>query len=373
MRRSGVTFAIQVLLGALALFVAPANAHFVAAQNGTLNLDGDGAFLVLSVPVSALRGIDEDGDGALSKDELQAQMESIRQQVQSGGELLRPEGPLPLQLMMVDTGTPTDSQLTLLGRFQLRASGNRADVLQADLSDQLSLRFALFGSKPAEREQHLTVYRGNDSQWLRFTPDQPRHALFPGRWSVLTDYVYTGASHVLGGVDHLLFLLVVLSAGWAWRGLLGALTCFTVGHAITLVACFWSGWSVRPGIVEPAIAATIVGLAGFDSWGRWRARPTPVPVRLTMVFACSLVHGLGLASALAELNQWPPDSGPMRWALVGFNMGIEIAQIGVAAALYVLAWGLRRQIAAGALSRISQVATAVSMAIGTFWFAQRLL
>ncbi len=68
-------------------------------------------------------------------------------------------------------------------------------------------------------------------------------------------------------LDHLLFLLVVLvvpAKGWGWRHTVLALTCFTVGHAITLAAVALGGLSVSARIVEPTIAATIVGIALFD-------------------------------------------------------------------------------------------------------------
>jgi len=60
------------MLCGLLLCMAPARAHLIAAQKGTLNLVGDAALLVLSVPVSALRGVDDNGDAALSTAEFRA-------------------------------------------------------------------------------------------------------------------------------------------------------------------------------------------------------------------------------------------------------------------------------------------------------------
>ena len=361
------------------LCAAPAGAHLIAAQKGTLNIVGDTAFLVLSVPVSALQGVDDNADDALSKAELRAHAEIIRSQVLSGVQLLGSDGALPLQLMMVEIASPDDaptapaSHLSVLGRFQRQAVADRASTTPAASSDGLSLRFTLFGAKASEREQHLTITRQQETQWLRFTPAQTTHALLPSALAVLAEYVHNGAAHVLSGADHLLFLLVVLSAGWGWRGLLGALTCFTAGHALTLVACVWGGWSVPERIVEPAIAATVVGMAVFDAWGRWRARPAQPLVRLALVFACALVHGLGLAGALTDLTQWSPGSGHMLLALTGFNLGIESAQAGVATVAYLLSWGLHRLTGQGAQRRASQFASLAVIAVGSIWFAERLL
>lgn len=357
----------------------PVMAHLMDAQKGTLNLVDDGAFMVLSLPASALHGVDDNGDGMLSRVEVDAHAKNIQTQLLAGAQLLGPDGALPLQVVMIDVQPSGDtpaggaSHLAVLGRFQLPTTVDHAETAEFDPPDELSLRFTLFGTKNGEQQQHLTITRGQDSQWLRFTPEETTHALLPSAFAILTGYMFTGASHVLGGADHLLFLLVVLSAGWRWRGLLGALSCFTAGHALTLAACIWGGWSAPDSMVEPAIAATIVGMAAFDQWARWRDRPAPVSVRLALVFACSLIHGLGFAGALAEMTEWPPGSSPLRWALAGFNLGIEFAQVGVAIIACALAWALHRMIGAGALQRASDIASVAAMASGSVWFAQRLV
>ena len=324
--------------------VTPAQAHLVAAQKGTLNLVGNAAFLVLSVPVSALHSVDNDGDGMLSKAELATHADAIGQQVKAGVQLMGPAEALPLQLVMLDIESPESapaapaSHLVVLGRYALVARGNGEDIAEPAISDGLSLRFTLFGSKAGEQVQDLTVTRQKEMQWLRFTADNQLKPILPRAAEVFVEYVRSGATHVLGGPDHMLFLLVVLSAGLSLSALLGALSCFTVGHAITLCACVLGGVSVSDRIAEPAIAATIICMAAFDLWTRRRARVLPSYVRLSIVFSCALVHGLGLAGALRDVTQWPSDSTPFVLALTGFNVGIESAQIAVAlmAALVVL-------------------------------------
>lgn len=366
-----IALALLVLWGTL-LGVAPAQAHLMAAQKGTLNLVGDAAFLVLSVPVSALPRVDDDRDGALSKVELAVHADAVRAQVLAGVQLLDAGRALPLQLVMLDTAPPDSTptaaarQLMVLGRFQLPPHTGSAD-------DGLSLRLSLFGTTASEQQQDLTITRQQETQWLRFTPERTTQGLLPSAAAVFGDYVRSGATHVLSGADHLLFLLVVLSAGWRRRALLGALTCFTAGHALTLAACVWGGWALPDRIVEPAIAATIVGMAAFDAWGRWRARPARPGVRLALVFACALVHGLGLAGALTELSQWAPGSRAMLWALAGFNLGIELAQVGVAVLAGLVVTALQGLLGPLARQRASQFGTLAVMAAGSLWFVERVV
>jgi hydrogenase/urease accessory protein HupE len=374
-RRAGS--ALLLLCGAL-LTVVSAQAHMMAAQRGTLNIVGSAAFLVLSVPVTALQGVDDDGDGALSKTELIAHQESIGEQVRAGIQLRGAGGMLPLQLMMLDIAPPANhadtpgKQLVALGRFQLGpAVASQAPPHEA-VSGGLSLRFSLFGKTSAEQQQDLTITRQDESQWIRMTPTQPEKALLPSAAAVFGEYAALGATHVLSGADHMIFLLVVLLMGWRWRPLLAALTCFTAGHAITLAACVWGGFSVSDRIVEPAIAATLVGLGMFDAWAQrlaWAVRPQ---VRLALIFVCALIHGLGLAGALSDLTQWAPGTARLGLALFGFNLGIELAQIGVAALAGLVLWLLARLAGLAARQRVMQAGSVIGLLAGTFWLIERL-
>lgn len=374
-------FSLLRLVVFLAWCAAPmlAQAHLVAARSGTLNLAGTGAFLVLSLPASALTGADDDGDGTLSRDEVRGNAAVIASQLKAGVQLLGRDGPLPLSLLMVDVVPPESApaavvnEVTVLGRFQLPVKVDGAGSLTDFLPGGLTLRFDLFGMNADGRPQYVTISRGAEAQWLRFTPELTEQVLLPGTMEILAEYVDAGAAHVLAGFDHLLFLLVVLGAGWSWRGLLGALTCFTAGHALTLVASILGGRSVPASIVEPAIAATIVVMAAIDLWGRWRSRSASPRIRLTLVFIGAMVHGLGFAGALTGLTQWPPGSKPFLWALGGFNLGIELGQIGVAGVASLLVWALHQLVGSSALRCASHFATLAATATGTLWFFQRVL
>jgi hypothetical protein len=146
-----------------------------------------------------------------------------------------------------------------------------------------------------------------------------------------------------------------------------------LGHALTLAVCVWGGWSAPARIVEPAIAATIVGMAAFDAWCRWQNKSPRLELRLSLVFACALIHGLGLAEALTGLTQWPEGSRPMLWALGGFNLGIELAQVAVAALAGLLGWALSLLAGPAGPARAGQVATIAGMVAGSFWLAERVL
>ena len=103
-----------------------------------------------------------------------------------------------------------------------------------------------------------------------------------------------------------------------------------------LNAC--AGAVVRDGvvlskIVEPIIALSIAAVALENIF-----HPRYTNWRLVIVFVFGLVHGLGFASALKDLDL-PTTS--LVVGLVGFNVGVELAQLAVIAIAFVFTSWLR--------------------------------
>ena len=362
------------LCGAL-LVTGPAHAHLMAAQKGSLNLVNDVAFLVLSVPVSALKGVDDDGDGALSRAELSVHVDTIRAQVQAGVQLHDAAGALPLQLVMLDVAPPDNTpkaaakHLVVMGRFQLTPLKAQSKPSTQAGAEHLSFTFTLFGTKPGELAQDVTITRQEKTQWLRFVPARVTQNLLPSAASMLGEYIVVGVTHVLSGMDHMLFLLVILTTGWRLRSIILALTCFTAGHAITLIACAWLGLAVPSIFVEPAIAATILGMALFDRWSQRNAVQQSQFIRLSLVFICALIHGLGLAGALTDLGL---DQNGKAQSLVGFNIGVEAAQLLVAVMTFAIVKAIEALKGNEGLAIAFRFVSNASLAISSFWFIERV-
>ncbi len=347
-------------------------AHLMQAQRGTINFAGDGAFLVLSVPVSALTGVDDDGDGRLSGRELRSHYAEIEAQIERSLALEDAAGPRPLQGMMLNLSPPDSdptgpaTQIVVLGRFALAAT-----------DATYRIKVDVFGTKPEEASYQITATRGDETQLLVLSASRPSMTLFASAWSVFFDYTKLGTEHILLGFDHLLFLLVVLAAGWTWRQVLLALTAFTLGHCVTLVISVWGGVNVPASIVEPAIAATIVGMALYDLRRRQldavspADRSTGMPWRrMLLVFGCALIHGLGLGATLVELGL---DSTHRLTSLAGFNLGIELGQVAVAGVAGVVLIGIRRGSGDRGVRLATAFASVMGVVIGGVWFVQRMI
>ncbi|WP_374569514.1 HupE/UreJ family protein [Ideonella sp.] len=224
--------------------------------------------------------------------------------------------------------------------------------------------------------------------------------------STFGGFVAEGIHHILIGTDHVLFLLALMlpavvmgarggaakpstaavgtlgvvevtprplvalgrsiddaaPATWtdALRQVAKVVTAFTVAHSITLAIAVL-GYADPPSrIVESLIAASVV-LAAIDNLRRFLPG-----VRWQLAFVFGLVHGFGFAGALKELGL---DPGALARTLVGFNLGVELGQLGIVAIALPLAWWVRntrfyRRVVLGGGS----VAIA---AVAALWLAER--
>ncbi len=260
-------------------------------------------------------------------------------------------------------GHPAD-QLIVMGVYTL-----------ADANKALSFRSTLWGTKSSEQSLSITVTKKLEDEYLlMLTPQRPDANLYESAFRVLVSYLTFGIEHVLAGLDHLLFLMVVISTGWAWKKVFTALSIFTLGHALSLMAVVFLGLTAPSQIVEPAIAATIIGLALYDFWITRKAltdkKLNPPVSRLALIFGCSLIHGLGLGGALAQLGINPAHQGA---TLLGFNLGIELAQLSVAS-LTLLAFALLHYMfGKRSVQAISFAMTGCAVMVGSIWFFERVM
>lgn len=142
--------------------------------------------------------------------------------------------------------------------------------------------------------------------------------------SVAWQYFVMGVGHILGGVDHLLFVLSLLLIVRGSKRILATITAFTLAHSITLVSATM-GWVHVPGPpVEATIALSIVFVAAEVVHGL-RGKPgLTARAPWVVAFSFGLLHGFGFAGALAEVGL-PQKAIPV--ALLMFNVGVEAGQL----------------------------------------------
>ena len=182
-------------------------------------------------------------------------------------------------------------------------------------------------------------------------------------------YVNYGIDHILLGADHLLFVLgLIWLVPGGWR-LASTITAFTVGHSLALAAAAfgWIGVPERP--LNACIALSIVFMA--VEMARQHRNQAGLTSRYpwAVAGAFGLVHGIGFATALAGLGLEQALLAP---ALLFFNVGVEIGQLGFVLLVLGLFWA-HRQLQAG-LPRWGGLLPAYAIgAVSSFWFLGRLL
>lgn len=172
----------------------------------------------------------------------------------------------------------------------------------------------------------------------------------PGIAATFGSFVGQGVHHIAIGYDHIAFLvLLLLPAGLARRpagtaaaasanavaiDILKVVTAFTLAHSLTLGLAATGVLVLPPSIVEATIAASIIVAALINLLPKLHAQ------RWWIAFAFGLVHGFGFANVLGEL-----DLGGVALAvpLAGFNVGVELGQLLIAAAALPLLLLLRRR------------------------------
>lgn len=177
-------------------------------------------------------------------------------------------------------------------------------------------------------------------------------------------YLKLGYKHILPlGWDHIVFILSLFLLSAKLKPVLWQSLAFTLAHSITLALAIFGILRISPGIVEPLIAFTILFVALENVFVK-RLRPS----RIGLVFCFGLIHGLGFASALAEMGL-PPNAYAV--SLIMFNVGVELGQVTVILLAFLLIgkwFGNKPYYHKYIVTPLSILIAAIAL----FWFIQRI-
>ncbi len=354
----------------------PAAAHKASDAYLQLGADGSGGSqLRIDVALRDLDAavdIDADADGRLSWGEVKATWPAISRYVRANVQL---------------AGCGFDEPQAALQR--------RSDGVYAVLAMRSAcahtvdpvLRYTLFSDIDPTHRGLLAVEpaAGGAAPLLRVLDPQRPISLesqpgvaAPGALAgAAVGFVGEGVRHILTGYDHVLFLMLLLlpsvmrrsAGGWApvprladaaWP-VLGIVTAFTLAHSITLALAALGLVSLPAALIEPAIAATIV-LAAIDN-----LRPVFGGRRVLVTFLFGLIHGFGFAGVLGELDL---PAWQFAWALLQFNLGLELGQVAIVLIAGGLLFYARKRRLYDAL--VIRSGSCAAMLIGGIWFIERI-
>lgn len=166
------------------------------------------------------------------------------------------------------------------------------------------------------------------------------------------DFAELGATHMLTGYDHLLFLFGVIFFLTRFKEIVKFITAFTVGHSITLIFATLYGIQANYYLIDAIIALTVCYIAFQNLDGFKRYLNSRSPNLVWMVFGFGFVHGFGLSTRFQEL---PMGDEGIVLKIIAFNVGIEVGQVMALTVILLLLAGWRTRKSFAQFSRTSNV------------------
>ncbi len=235
------------------------------------------------------------------------------------------------------------------------------------------------GANPSISSLLRVIHANGETATVLAGPDESR-ILLPNEvstLSVLRDYLALGVEHILGGIDHLLFVACLVMIAGTIRRTIVTVTGFTLAHSVTLSLAALDLVRLPTPPVEAAIALSIVLLARELALGRRDTLTWRRPIVVAALFG--LLHGFGFASALREIGL-PQSEIPT--ALLAFNLGVELGQIAFVIVLMAALGAVRSITGSTAIQsgqgtlQLPRFALPASYAVGilaTYWTVDRML
>jgi len=267
-----------------------------------------------------------------------------------------------------------------------------------------------------ESGQKRTMVLNENNHQITFltTADEP---LEQASFDSFKQYLGLGFTHILEGIDHLLFLLALFILCKSFKNLFFAATGFTIGHSLTLALAASNIVIPEVNIIESLIGWTIV-LASIEALNipkhEMRKIQLGILIMVMTMSALSLfsivdfktgfiiglglltlailrlnedreeseklrpmlaiifgtIHGFGFANILNEINL---DRTNFLFSLLGFNLGVEIGQILVLLSMWILTTYLVTKILTKDMQKITHLVSSILCSIGLYWFLTRLL
>jgi hypothetical protein len=362
--------ALLLCVGALSATRAEAHAQsygFLRLNVGDREVSGQ---LELAIrDLDLVYNLDADGDGKVTWGELRQREEEIGSIVDEDISI----GPIEAPCKLVPDAIAIDAR-----------GGENYVIIPfsgacPELGDKITVAYDVLFNVDAQHRGLVNITKGERVLSTVIKPDA-MSAVFDfgsdNSFSVFGAFVSHGMHHIWTGYDHMLFLITLLlsavvirsnkhwipvktfsSAFWATVRIV---TAFTIAHSVTLTAAAFNIVELPSKLVECVIAASVAVAALNNLF--------PVVSRRIWIaaFVFGLMHGFGFASALTDLGL-PP--GGKVVALLAFNVGVELGQLAVVAAvLPILFWMRRTTFYTQAALPIGSF---VIMIIALLWLIQR--
>ena len=337
----------------LLAFAGPALAHDFSTSYSLIEAEGPEVSVMLTFAATDFHEgptLDLNQDGRVDTEELKAGIDALFAAIDANYQISAPDPPLDTVLAEYSFTAENVARLRVLYTF----AADVRDLTVVSTLDRLT----------QENHKHLLqIGEGDEARTAVLDSDYPSididYATGIPFWVTIRDFVQLGIEHIFTGYDHLAFLLALLLATTTLVSLAKVITCFTLGHSVTLVLATLGVVALPSRFIESLIALSIAYVAIENFVGRTLVHRWVV----TLVFG--FVHGFGFSNVLREMGL-----GQSRLAisLFSFNFGVEIGQLAFVAILFPLLLYVGRTRWKEHVMSLSSVAI---MCLGFYWFVSR--
>ena len=178
-------------------------------------------------------------------------------------------------------------------------------------------------------------------------------------------YMWLGATHMLTGYDHLLFVFGIVFFLTTFMDVVKYITAFTVGHSITLISATLMGVTANYFLIDAVIALSVCYI-GYENLGGFKKFFEKAPNLLLMIFLLGFIHGFGLSTRLQQL---PLGEDGIVLRILSFNLGIELGQVAALCIMVALLFKWRRT---KSFLQISSVSNRGLIVAGTLLFMMQM-
>jgi len=392
----------RLLLACLTVFILlPAHAHTRSESHSSWEIDGDRVRLSVTLPdIEAKRLAAPDETSPSDAGLIAYLMPHVA--VLSGGEACALSDKRPIASIVgyrkfaFDFTCPSAAHLSIRFSFLFDIVPNHVNFAQIRFADGRLI------------EQLFT----SDRQVIDLDGAGPDNRLESAGFFT---YVGMGIWHILTGIDHQSFLLGLVLISRRLRDLVFVVTGFTIGHSITLALAVtgllrphaeyidalvgltivligaenFGDMTHRPGVMAASLFLLLAGMALLQLMGAGGLPPLllfgaalfsgsylmlsghmadAARFRLIVTLVFGLIHGFGFAADLLEMKL---PAGRLAELLVGFNLGVEIAQLALVGAVVGVATLAVRLHCAAPRPILVDLGSSGLVAIGTYWFVLR--
>lgn len=236
-------------------------------------------------------------------------------------------------------------------------------------------------------------------------------------WQAFHEYVWIGSEHIVGGIDHLAFVMALLLLVAGLKEIALLVTGFTLGHSLSLAVAVLGFAEPNNVMVEALIGFTIVlvvvearaeklkllskmalwlpllclvlllplwamhkpllllgvlgvGVFSFCYFHLLARSQSTSFLRILVTIMFGMIHGFGFAGGLLGAG-FPAEKVAL--VLLGFNVGVELGQLLVLTTVLCFLALSRRWLSSRILTGLNNMAAMLLSGLGVFWFVSRLL